>query len=99
MAIAIRRLLRAMAIAIRRLLRAMAVAIRLPWLGYSFAIRRALPSMAIAIRRRWRGDFIAFAERFALSSTKNACGNRLLCERYRIDAIPIYDDLKQCDTL
>ena len=30
-----------MAIAIRRLLRAMAVAIRLPWLGYSFAIRRA----------------------------------------------------------
>ena len=55
--------------------------------------------MAIAIRRLWRGDFIACAERFALSSTKNACGNRLLCERYRSDAIPIYDDLKQCDTL
>ena len=51
------------------------------------------------IRRLRRGDFIACAERFALSSTKNACGNRLLCERYRIDAIPIYDDLKQCDTL
>ena len=55
--------------------------------------------MAIAIRRLRRGDFLACAERFALSSTKNACGNRLLCERYRIDAIPIYDDLKQCDTL
>ena len=88
-----------MAIAIRRLLRAMAVAIRLPWLGYSFAIRRASRLWSATIRRLLRGDFIACAERFALSSTKNACGNRLLCERYRSDAIPIYDDLKQCDTL